>query len=230
MKQTPRSAQDILQSFETRWNSCASSSRENLLRLVVLRELTRMLHSEKSWCLASGFPDEAQQYHEYEMAADKLVNEDDLSGSLSDILAKAEALPDPDPVTGVLASSSRRKFPKELQGILPSEKIERFDRHWEKALVCEAMKLHWEIWLLKANVRIEAAQDCENGLTRELGDRGILLFADSAETNELQEGIWPGQWLLLSEPGFDCRRAPLHSVKGLIVAPNPPQWTLVHRS
>ncbi len=225
MKQNPISPEQIIQEAETKWQDAQGMSQETILKLAILRETIRNLHSEKSWCLASGYPEEAEQYHSYESLIDKLVNETSLKEPLREILDRASKLPDH--AEGVTVST--RKIPTELLELLPTEKIERYDRYWEKALVCEAAKIKWEFWKLKAHVQVELASNCEQALAQEIGNQGIILFAESSENFELREGIWQGQWLMIIEPGYDCRSIPLASIPGLSLIPNPPQWTLLHR-
>ena len=222
----PLSIPEMIQGLEKRWGDAQKSPHGSLAQLVLLRELSRAVHAEKSWCLASGFPEEAEDLHAIEDKVDGLLANNGFKGSLADVLAN------PNPAIGPESGEKRWVLPKNVKDIIPSEKLERYDRNWEKAIACEAAKQGWDFWKLSASVQVAEAQACEDSLNKALANHGYILFADTAENSglseEFRQGIWPGQWILVIQPGFDCKSIPLGTLKGIVMN-TPPQWTLLYR-
>lgn len=183
----------VLQNLQEHWTQCADLPEESLLRLSLLRDAMRRLHSEKSSCLARGDRTQVAQIKEWEDKVYRLREAPRLHGEL---MAQLE---------GDLPAGRRSQIlPEALFHQIPREKLERYDRQWEHLLAAEACALGWRFWALSGKVAIDRTSESDLALQAALWPNAVVLFSEPG--SELNGGIdgelWHGRWLMVVEPHF----------------------------
>jgi len=97
---------------------------------------------------------------------------------------------------------SRVKIPKSFYKYIEREKIERFDRPWEFALILEAIKAGWSFWSFEADVKLTEVEKLDHQLHVKLTKIGVILFVES-RSKKASSSFWPGRWVLAVKSGFD---------------------------
>ncbi|MGZ6310039.1 MAG: hypothetical protein ACXWOH_05375, partial [Bdellovibrionota bacterium] len=170
------SVSDLIAPFEERWNQCEGLPEMTLLRLGILREVIKLLHSEKSRLLASGRRSEIQPVKDWESKIEQLRDQPALKGPLPELLASDKR-----------AAKRTRLLPDHLFSFIPKERFERYDRIWESTLAAEACALGWRFFSLEAWVQIAAVEAFDRALTDQLWPHGLVLFTESAGTAPIRE-------------------------------------------
>ena len=130
--------EELIQAVQFRWDECAESPHQTLLRLDLLRGMVRRLHADKSQYLAKGQRDKAHEFKEYELQINSLKQSHSLDEDLSLLLKSS--------------SSRKRKtrhLPEALFHIFDRQKFDRYDREWERAITSEALYEGWNLWKLE---------------------------------------------------------------------------------
>lgn len=187
----PQSLKPILEPAADRWHDSEGLEESTLLRLAVLRDLVRQIHSAKSKALARGAKDEAETYRYWERRIEELRSSAALSGSLDEVLRSTQPI-----------RKRTRLLPDSLFSFIEKEKLERYDRSWEAILAAEAISLGWRFWALDAWVKIPQAEEFHKALGTQLIPHGVLLFAESAEDGAVTETAWHGRWVVILKPRF----------------------------
>ncbi len=174
----------ILQSAE-RWKNTTGTEESTLLRLVILRDLARKLHSERSQRLASGKKDLLSVLKSWEIKAEELRKCSPLEGDLQDLLEGKTIL-----------QKRTRLLPDTFFTHLEREKIERYDRQWEYAIAAEACIIRWRFWALEAWIQISEIEAWNHKLEDILWPNGVTLFTENT-SQSIQGELWQGRWVLV---------------------------------
>lgn len=179
----------FLEPLEDRWNHCQGLPEEGLLRLALLRELTRKLHTEKSKILALGKKEAVGELKVWEDKIHKIREATRLDGKLSDLLET------PRP-----PGKRTRLLPEALYTTIPRDRFERYDRQWEALIAAEACSQGWSFWAMSAWVQIEQVEEYDTQLRERLWPRALVLFSESSEessSSTIEGTHWHGRWLIL---------------------------------
>jgi len=202
-----------------RWQSCEGIPETTLLRLVILRDLLRELHSERSRCLATGRKEEAQALREREQQLERLRSASPLQGDLETCLKPETAL-----------KKRTRLLPDGLFDAIPREKLERFDRTWEAAITAEAVALGWCVWSLEAWVDIAQVEGWQDAVSNRLLPHGVILFAEPAESpppgdaGGPEGSCWHGRWYVALQPQYRTPDFKIAELPGTAVSADGPRW------
>jgi hypothetical protein len=201
MKPTP--VEEIIQGVSERWQDCEGLPEMTLLRLAILRELIQMLHSAKSRCLAGGLKTEALDIKRWEVRIEEIKDSAILQGSLPQLLQQSS------PSTPTL-SKKKRNIPESLFTSFDRDKVLRYDRKWEAAILAEALSLNWKVWALDAWVNIPQIEEWDRAFTQRLWPHGLILITENAKSSQDSQSsstdsdshCWQGRWTILLHPHF----------------------------
>jgi len=189
--------QKLLDAAELHWKKTEDSADAGILRLSILRDLSYEIHAEKSRVLSSGTSREALilKNLENKIEAFKLGHSSNsiLTANLKQLLEAQ--------LPAQAAVSAPFVFPEKLEQVLPREKIDRYDRQWEHAIVEEALYLKWNFWSLKSQVPLAQIEEANHLLRTQLWPQGIVLFAESIGFLPTPPQ-WSGQWTLVCQNEF----------------------------
>jgi hypothetical protein len=184
MTSTLSTAEVISQSAE-RWKNAAGFDETTLLRLAILRDLARHLHTERSRSLAHGKKDQVANLKNWEAKAEELRKCSPLDGDLQNLLEGKVAL-----------QKRTRLLPDQFFTHMDRAKIERYDRQWEYALAAEACFIRWKFWALETWVHIPEIQNWNQKLEDILWPNGVVLFSENV-SKEMRDDMWNGRWILI---------------------------------
>ena len=216
-------SQEIIEQSTQRWDHFEGREETTLIRLAILRDLSRALHAAKSSQLSVGKRDDAGLIQKWESK----VGEYRTAGSLE--------FPFSTLLDGTANAKKRtRLLPETLFSNIEKEKFERYDRVWESTLAGEAVSLGWCFWALDAWIKIESAEKWQTSLANLLLPHGVILFAESApETHppsELSSSIWQGRWYIVLNPKYKTPDFGASKLLGTSLEPTPPRWKLLFTS
>ncbi len=187
------------------WASVGKLREANLLRLAILRDFARIVHAQLSTVMATPPQPGLDSFSRLRNTA------------LEDLEAMARRVQEglhvrtfpssakdwlKDGVSGPMAVV-QRTFPPEFFEVLGPDRIERYDRAWEREIAAEAVAVGWELRSIEAWVEILEAQAWEAGFVHVLGRHGVVLFAESAFVDDAR---WKGRWIFVSAPGLAIAR------------------------
>jgi hypothetical protein len=221
----PPGSETLLAESSERWRQREGARDATLLRLVILRDLVRALHAQKSRFLATGQKSQAQSLKDWEARIDELKGCSPLEGDLYELLSGTRR-----------ARKRTRLLPEALYSSIEREKLERYDRQWEAAIAAEGASLGWRFWSLSASVEIMSVEAWNRRLAEQIWPHGITLYVEGGNAPGAalagapgQVPSWPGRWIVLLHNKF---RAPAEL--GLDIAAWPgtaadpaPQWKLL---
>jgi len=194
-----------------------------LLRLGLLRDLLRDLHTEKSRVLAGGKSQAAmlESYRTTEQAIERLRSVSPLAGPIEPLLNEPREV-----------RKRTRLLPEALFHSIPKQKFERFDRIWETAIAAEGVQLGWSFWELDAWIEVSAIQHWVERLSDAVSPHGILLFSEGApprpgEPAPPPEGLWHGLFVLLLKPHFRTPDFGVAKIPGTASTPKSPTWRVL---
>ena len=210
----------LIQETFSNWNDCNELSGKRVLQLSLLRQLIRKLHSEKSRYLARGLRKEAQDLKEWELKIQNLRERPSLNEDLATLLQSSAPL----------NKAKQQRLPEALFQRIDSEKLNRYDREWEKAIASEAIHLGWNFWSFTLWVKVDLIEEWEKKLSSVLWPHGVILFAEnygqktSFHVDELNSTtLWQGQWTLVMDSRFQHPSEILSSLTSVQELPeNPP--------
>jgi hypothetical protein len=209
----------LLAQSAKKWDACGGAPESDLLKLAILRDLVHSLHAEKSRFLSVGQQKDAASLPVFEARIEDLRTGRPLAGDLRDLLANKTPLK---PTTQTL--------PEKLFSVLEREKLERYDRAWEAALVSEGISQGWGIWNLEAWVDIAQVDQWNRALADRLSSAGIVLYVESAENSShpTQGKGWHGRWVCLLRGEYkSAREIPVVAVD-LPGTEGTPIWKLLY--
>ncbi len=130
---------ELIEQVIERWKVCGNLEETTLLRLSILRDVTRRMHAEKSRCMAYGRKALIEDFREWEEKIEKLRGAAKLDMSLEEAIETSGKI-----------RHRTRLIPESLFNFIDREKLERYDRAWEAVLAAEAATLSWCFWNLTA--------------------------------------------------------------------------------
>ena len=171
-----------------RWKAVQSQPSGALLRLALLRDYARKLHAERSACMATGNAPRGHQIESLEAKLAWLRTRLDLiqNANEPDLLLQQ--------ITPPNSSVKETALPKRLTSLLPAEKLNRYDRAWERALAVEALKAKWCFWSADHLVRLDQAEHFHQELTDLLWPDGLILYVESGGGTTPPQH-WNGRWV-----------------------------------
>lgn len=172
-----------------------------ILRLDILRRISRQVHSLRSQCLASGKKEDLPTLKHWEESIEKMGKLARLDSDFYSLYHELKTLP-----------QRSRVVPEFIFKHLAREKLIRYDRNWEYLLAAEGCKLGWLFWSLTAHVPIAEIEEWDETLRSQLWPKGLILFSEPAslmsEKPTQQEDLrhcapadhtsWHGNWILLT--------------------------------
>jgi hypothetical protein len=120
------------------------------------------------------------------------------------------------------AGTRTRLPPDGLLNIVGREKFERHDRAWETAIASEAAAQGWSFLELTTDIPVERAETWSRDLAEKLWPNGVVLFVESASTDNVIGSNWRGRWLLAINPrltGPEKLAAEISATSGISVLP-----------
>lgn len=184
-----------------RWETTHQDNRTHLLRLSILRDLARSLHSWQSIILASGDSKDLPQFNFWQENIEKLVDRKDLSGQLTEILKE----------------NPKQFPPHNIQHSLPFGLLSNIDRarlhqphaKWELAIACHAHRIGWRFWNLLATIPVFKIEKWNQNLHGVLWPNGIVLQISrskkklsrltkmKSKVRHDDNSLWTGRWLIV---------------------------------
>lgn len=213
--------QRLIESEETRWSETQLHPYSQIFRTGILRDLSRSIHAERSRFLSEQTDSELPSLEKLESAMDSLLNVDLSDARLDSILNQsAQKLA---PLPSVL--------PNELKAAIPADKLDRFDRKWERRIAELAALSKWTFWTLDAWIQIFHAEKFHKAIAQALWLKGLVLFVESVPEARLDATavpIWKGRWFTVFSPN-EANSGPeiLTSLPGLSMEPDQPRWTRI---
>lgn len=208
-----------LQRLERPWQQAGNSNACRLLRLSILRELTRVIHTLRSECMATDRAEKADDLAHRENYLNMYfpvldVTSLGLAQAYSQTSRAAKPVSKgPDPVA----------LPNSVAQTVGINKFTRQDRRWENEIAQEAVRQEWEFWHYEASTEIHQVEAFARNFTDSIWPRGVILFVESdgylkASPEDPNLAYWRGKWLVVMEP-----RAPKPETSGI-----QPTWLRIH--
>ena len=192
----PVMVEKVLEQMERLWNQTTGKPDGKILRIALMRELSRSLHTLRSECLALGEDGQAQ---------DILRREEFLSQRFMEI--PAQNLPLRQVYARSAAGRAEKRTPEappelpaELTAVLDESKLTRPDRRWEAFLAYEAFTRKWTFWTFECWVEVEKVESFAREISDALWPRGVVLFIESSGFHRGEPALWRGKWYLIIEP------------------------------
>jgi hypothetical protein len=213
------SPEQMLEAILPRWRACEDLAETTLLRLSMLRDFSAQLHREKSRCMAKGDKAHASSYQSWEKRLADLRQAADLSFDLSEVMN-----------ANLVFKNRTRLLPRPLLNVIPTEKLERYDRAWEFAMAAEAARLGWTFWQLHAAVLISDLEFWQNDLIERLLPNGVLLFTEPSEReyDAVPENAWVGCWTIALRPNLLTPEFRVKQQPGTVVIGKLPEWRILY--
>lgn len=217
-----RTPSELVEQVIERWKVCGGMEETTLLRLSILRDLTRRMHAEKSRCMAFGRKNLIEDFRVWEEKIEALRSAAKLDLSLEEAIENGKKI-----------RHRTRLIPESLFTFIDREKLERYDRAWEATLAAEAATLGWCFWNLTAWVRIESVESWQEQLIDRIIPHGVILFAETSE-RPLQTGehapaeSWLGCWSLVLKPQYRTPDFRVAHIQGAAVGPRSPEWRILY--
>ena len=176
--------------FSKLWKEISEHPDKSILRLAILRDLSRQLHAERSMHLAQGKIPQGQTLEQIELQLAAIRGREKLlsAQSLEEALSQASG-----------QEAIKTEIPESLAAIIPRSKLERYDRQWEAALATGAFQRGWAIWELYTTIQVAKAEVFHKHLSQSLWPKGLILFVESGNpSSNIEEGSWNGHWFITS--------------------------------
>ncbi|MEK6704490.1 MAG: hypothetical protein AABZ06_01750 [Bdellovibrionota bacterium] len=199
-----------------RWKALGRRHDASVLKLAILRNMSRDVHAQKSRDLSSSSPGETSENDAVLLELERIL--DNLRSSTLDSNDLETLLKNTAPPL------AERTLPKGLLAIIPSEKLLRRDRVWEAAIIAEGLNYHWHIWTLSASIPVAEVENWNNILADILWPGGILLYVESQDDGTNGK-TWHGKWITLLAPEIDPLK---FQAKLQTFDSKPPVWELIY--
>lgn len=180
-----------LEPFRTRWDQASAfePAHGHVLKVALLRALSRYFHSERSVLKARPLAESTEQtLATLEARVDRFSQQGDLSGLTFEELLQAP-LPPPQ------AEPSLEGAPARLRSGL-----ERPDRRWERRLFRAALAARWIPYLMECELPLTEIGAFHTRLETDFDDTGVCLWVDAASV-PAPAGKWSGHWWWMLRPG-----------------------------
>lgn len=173
------------------WDRIPAGAERRLLRLSLLRDFARKLHSDKSVSLAQSDASAKLQYPGIEPRLKELCAQPIETTPLQQLL---NGLKNTAPAT----ASSLIEIPSAIHLWIERENLHRYDRFWELEIAREAFRQNWAFFEFRAWIHIHMADQFHTSISKELWPHGILLFVENAQG--MRADLWNGRWLGVMKP------------------------------
>lgn len=220
-------SEKVVEELLTPWDTFESNPEKTLLRLALLREVARALHSQKSRLRSTGEKTEVLVLQSLEDRVTALRNQENLNESRAELLSsefKLNTESDPNKIP------KQHLIPEQLLLSLDREKLVRPDRKWEERMAAEAVAAEWRFWSLDAWVTIAKVEEWASRLSTRIWPKGIILFVESIG---ITSPLWHGKWILMLHPSFTHPEKLSHELSAWSGTPDSPpspmQWKLLYR-
>lgn len=209
--------ESLISDTSRKWVQCDSLKSSEVLKLGLLRDLKRSIHAEQSKYLSLGKRQEAVSLKNLENHLDELREAENLNSPLAYLLSGQATI-----------TTHPRSIPASFSKVIPPEKLNRYDRVWEKALVSWGLELGWSFWTLKAFVQVALAENWERSLAQKLWPNGISLYVEALHHPKTKnKGIWYGAWKIMAHPKiqtFDDLGIKFETLPGVHLLISEPEW------
>jgi hypothetical protein len=177
---------------ESRWKKCADHSAVKLLRMAVLRDYARQLHAERSTCMAKGNIPRGHAIEDVEKKLEALRDRPEL-------LAGDETLREL-----LLLRFQDTEAPNTLPSsfAIPKDRLERYDRHWERAIALLAADDDWNVFAITATVQLKKVETFHERLSDQVWPDAVILFVEGLAESSTIPKEWAGKWVGVARPGF----------------------------
>jgi hypothetical protein len=213
------SIEHVLQRLERPWQQAGQSDASRLLRLSLLRELTRVIHTLRSECMATERSEKADELAHRENYLNTYFPVLDLANmGLSQALSQTSRSAKP-----VSKAPSPVEFPSAVAQNIGIAKFTRQDRRWENEIAQEAVRKQWEFWQFEASTEIHQVEAFARAFTESIWPHGVVLFVESDGFLKMSQenpnlAFWRGRWLVVMEP-----HSPKPQTSGI-----QPSWLRIH--
>ena len=225
----------LLQQQREVWAQTETLPEKHLLRLVLLRDLSRALHAQRSRLIALGKREESHELRDAEKALEAMkfhrpFEEMPLESLVESWIQRSKFKKNED------AGPTPPPLPEDLVKTLDSKKIFRLDREWELSLIAHAVDQGWAFWSLRLAVKIMELEDWQTTFSQALWPKGIVLWTESVEQTHPRksatsdEPVWEGRWITAIHPKVktpSLLKLKLESFPGYFPSPKP-QWELLY--
>jgi hypothetical protein len=200
-KTESESMERTLQRLERPWQEAAHHDSCRLLRLSLLRELVRAIHTLRSEVMATQqgeSADDLAHRENYLNSNFRLLELSNLALSQAYSQTSRAAKPVARPLETV-------SLPKAVTDAVGNNKFTRQDRKWELELAQEAVRLQWEFWQFEASTEIHEVESFARSFSEKLWPHGVVLFVESDGFLKMSDensnlAFWRGRWLVVMEP------------------------------
>jgi hypothetical protein len=173
-----------------------------LLRLAIIRELVRQIHTQRSELLARGRLAEATEL-EYR---ETFFNYRFLEVRFEEARFREVFLASGRKTKPLTISATPLELPSGLAAAVPPEKLNRHDRKLEAEMAREALKQSWNFWTLDAWVEVQKVESWAKSLEQKLWPYGVVLFVESDgflksfPVDGKSRAFWHGRWTIILTP------------------------------
>jgi hypothetical protein len=208
-----------LKRLERPWQQAGQTGPCRLLRLSLLRELTRAIHTLRSECMATDRSNQAADLAHRENYLTQYFPILDLTNlALSQAYSQTSRAAKP-----VGNAPIPVPLPPSVIATVGEAKFTRQDRRWEYEMAQEAVRQDLEFWLFEASSEIHDVEPFARSFSESIWPRGVVLFVESDGFLKMSKenpnlAFWRGKWLVVLEPG-----APRPKALGI-----DPSWHRLH--
>lgn len=204
-----------------------------LLRLAIVRELVRQIHTLRSELLARGRLAEATELEYRELFFNYRFLEIRFEEArFREVFLASGRRTKPAPIV-----PAPLEFPITLAEFLPTEKLNRHDRRLESEMAREALKQGWSFWNLDAWVEVQRVEEWAKTLEQRLWPKGVILFVESDgflqsfQVDGKERAFWHGRWTIITTPRVTdpTRDLAMDFENWGAIPKDPPAWKLLYK-
>jgi hypothetical protein len=193
--------EEVLARLENSWEQVQSLPACRLLRLAILRELTRTIHTLRSEHMATHRPSTAEDYAQRENFLTSnfaSLNVENLT--LAEIYQQSH-----EAISSTGPTPSEVSLPSSVLETIGLTKFTRQDRRWELEMAQEAVRQSWEFWQFETSTEIREVENFARSFSEALWPKGVVLFVESDGFLKMSEkdphlAYWRGRWILVLDP------------------------------
>lgn len=194
--------ENTLKKLERPWSQAGQSNASRLLRLSLLRELTRVVHTLRSECMATDRSSQAGDLAHRENYLNQYFPVLDLTNlGLTQAYSQTSRVAKP-----VGRAPDAVPLPASVIAAVGEAKFTRQDRRWELEMAQEAVRRDWEFWQFEASTEIHNVEPFARAFSESIWPRGVVLFVESDGFLKMSQenpnlAFWRGKWLVVLEQG-----------------------------
>jgi hypothetical protein len=200
-KTESESIENTIQRLDRPWMQVGRSKACRLLRLSILRELTRAVHTLRSEFMATERAEKADDLAHRENYLNTYFPVLDLTNlGLAQTYSQSARVAKP-----VGRAPDAVTLPSPVLEAVGAAKFTRQDRRWENEIAQEAVRQNWEFWQFEASTEIHEVESFARAFAESIWPHGVVLFVESdgflkpSEENS-HLAYWRGRWLVVLEP------------------------------